>query len=214
MLWGGQTSVVLLVMGQVDKTVGGLGGVSGTTLGAHTSVLRIESLAFLPGFGFGTACAALVGQYLGAKKPEEAERATVLCNRLAFWTMTIMAVPMVVYPLPRWMLGWVVDSRPVVEMGVIPLMIAGLAQPGFAVAIIKSAALKGAGETVAPMYTTMFGMGGRVVLVLTMMAVMVPLGMARWGLIAVWICIFLDLNFRAVAMEVVFRRGKWKEKKV
>ncbi len=168
----------------------------------------------MPGFGFGTACAALVGQYLGAKKPEEAAKAVVLCNRLACWTMTIMAIPMVVYPLPRWMLGWVVDSRPVVEMGVIPLMIAGLAQPGFAVAIIKSSALKGAGETVAPMYTTMAGMGMRVVMVLAAMAVMVPLGMARWGLIAVWICIFLDLNFRAVAMEMVFRRGKWKEKKV
>ena len=59
-----------------------------------------------------------------------------------------------------------------------------------------------------PMYTTMFGIGVRVVLVLTIMAVMVTLGMARWGLIAVWICIFLDLNFRAVAMEVVFRRGE------
>ena len=138
LLWGGQTSVVLLVMGQVDKTVGGVGGVSGTTLGAHTSVLRIESLAFLPwDLDFGTACAALVGQYLGAKKPEEAERATVLCNRLAFWTMTIMAIPMVVYPLPGWLLGWVVDSRPVVEMGVIPLMIArGWHAAGFAVAII------------------------------------------------------------------------------
>ena len=41
-------------------------------MAAHSAVIRIESLAFLPGFGFGIACSALVGQYLGAKRPEDA----------------------------------------------------------------------------------------------------------------------------------------------
>jgi putative MATE family efflux protein len=208
LLWGGQMAVVLLVMGRVDEVI----GISGATLGAHTSVLRIESLAFLPGFGFGTACAALVGQYLGAGKPGEAVRATVLCNRLAVMTMTVSAVPMVV--IPHWMLGWMVDSSKVVELGVIPLVIAGLAQPGFAVSIIKSSALKGAGETVWPMLATMTGMGSRVVLVVPTMLVLLKMGLGQWGLLAVWVCIFLDLNYRAVVMEVVFRKGKWKGKKL
>jgi putative MATE family efflux protein len=210
LLWGGQLTVVMLVMGAVDKAVGEPG--SGITMAAHNAAIRIEGLAFLPGYGFGIACSALVGQFLGAKKPFEAQRVTVLCNRLAVIMMTLAALPMVFFP--RVMIGLLVDSDDVVKMGWIPLVLAGLAQPGFAVAIIKSSALKGAGDTMSPMYTTLIGMGSRVVAVIVIMMVLSNMGRADLGLICVWVCIFLDLGFRGLAMEMVFRRGKWKEQKV
>jgi putative MATE family efflux protein len=210
MLWGGQLAVVMLVMGRVDKALPH--AVSGTTMAAHNSTLRIESLAFLPGYGFAIACSALVGQYLGAGKPQEAERAGVLCTRLAVMTMTLAAIPMVA--VSHLLLGFMVDSREVVELGWVPLIIAGLAQPGFALAIVKSAALKGAGETVQPLWATIIGMGGRVVAVLAIMQVLGAMGHDEWGLIAVWVCIFLDLLYRGIAMEVVFRRGRWKLRQV
>ncbi len=197
-------------MGQAEENL----KLSGATLGAHTSVLRIESLAFLPGFGFGTACAALVGQYLGAKKPAEAQRAAVLCNRLALLTMTLSALPMVIPPVSRVLLGWMVDSPRVVELAVIPLILAGLRSRSSAVAIIKSSALRGAGDTVSPMISTMTGMAGRVILVLGIMAYLMKTGHAQWGLTVVWVAILLDLAYRGVFMEIIFRRGKWKEKKV
>jgi len=207
-LWTGQAAVVMLVMHQVDAAV----GVSGATMAAHNATLRIESLAFLPGFGFGIACAALVGQYLGAKKPHEAARAVLLCTRLALLTMTLAALPMVF--IPGIMLRWMVNSSSVAAVGLIPLIIAGLAQPGFAVAIIKSSALKGAGETLPPMYATFTGMGGRVVVVLIAMFFLARSNLAQYGLIAVWVCIFFDLNFRAVFLEFAFRRGRWKQQRV
>jgi putative MATE family efflux protein len=210
MLWGGQLAVVMLVMGAVDKAIGRAG--SGITMAAHNATLRIESMAFLPGYGFGIAAAALVGQYLGARKPEEAQRAAVLCGRLAMLTMVVAAIPMVFFP--KVLLHFMVESREVVELGWVPLIIAGLAQPAFAVAIAKSQALKGAGDTVSPLKATIIGMGGRVVVVLGIMFVLVKTGHQAWGLTCVWVCIFLDLLFRGVVMEVVFRRGRWKERRV
>ena len=115
---------------------------------------------------------------------------------------------------PRQLLWLLVDSKDVVELGVVPLILAGLAQPAFAVAIVKSMALKGAGETVAPMWTTISGMAGRVVFILSAMAVAKNMGHADWGLIIVWAGIFGDLAYRGAVMEFVFRRGKWKYKKV
>lgn len=216
-LWGGQALVVTLVMKPVDdavRTAGGaaLAGASGMTMAAHSATLRIESLAFLPGYGFGIACSALVGQYLGARKPEEAERAARLCKRLAVLTMTVAALPMVFFP--HWMLSLMVDSRPVVALGVLPLILAGLAQPPFALAIIKSSALKGAGDTQSPLWASMIGMGGRVVVLLIVMAILARMGHAQWGLNAVWVCIFLDLTWRAFYMQSVFRRGEWKSVRV
>jgi putative MATE family efflux protein len=210
MLWGGQLAVVMLVMGAVDKAIGRAG--SGTTMAAHNATLRIESLAFLPGYGFGIAAASLVGQYLGARKPDEAERSAVLCTRLAAITMILAAIPMVFFPKP--LLRFMVDSNDVVELGGIPLIIAGLAQPAFALAIAKSQALKGAGDTVSPLITTIIGMGSRVVVVIAIMIALWATHHEEWGLTCVWICIFLDLFYRGVAMELIFRRGKWKLKKV
>jgi len=206
LLWGGQALIVVLVINPTDKAR----GVDGVTMAAHNAVLRVESLAFLPGFGFGMACSALVGQYLGAKKPGEARHAALLCRRLAVTTMTVAALPMVFVP---WvMLRLMVDSDAVVATGLWPLVLAGLAQPGFAIAIAMSSALRGAGETVAPMMSTISGMVIRLVLVLSTAALFAHLGHAAWGLVAVWIAIFVDLNYRAVFTGIVFARGKWMEK--
>ncbi len=94
LLWSGQVLIVVLVISPTDSAV----GVIGATMGAHSAVLRIESFAFLPGFGFGIACSALVGQYLGAKKLADAQRAADLSNQIAFVTMSLAAVPMIVIP--------------------------------------------------------------------------------------------------------------------
>jgi Na+-driven multidrug efflux pump len=198
----------MLVISPTDLAI----GVNGATMAAHTAVLRIESFAFLPGFGFGIACSTLVGQYLGAKKPNEAKHATTLSNRLALITMTLAAVPMVV--MPRFLVGLLVDSDTVMNIGAVPLILAGLAQPGFAIAIIKSSALKGAGDTVAPMLSTITGMVLRLILVFALMIAFKNAHHAELGLVAVWICIFIDLNYRAVYTSLVFRTGKWQFKKV
>jgi putative MATE family efflux protein len=208
LLWTGQFIIVFVVMARVDEAI----GKPGITMAAHNATLRIESLAFLPGFGFGIACSTLVGQYLGARKPDEAHRSAVLCNRLAVLTMTLAALPMVFFS--SFLIHVLVNSADVVRYGWLPLIIAGLAQPAFAVCIVKSSALKGAGDTVYPLLSTIFGMGGRVVVVLALMAILSHYGRAEWGLTAVWVCIFLDLFFRGMMMEVVFRRGKWKTKAV
>ena len=210
LLWGGQIAVVMLVMRQVDSATGHPG--SGDTIAAHGAVLRIESLAFLPGYGFGIACSALVGQYLGARKPDQAQRTARLALRLTVITMTIAAAPMVFFS--HFLLRLLVDSDPVVDLGWIPLILAGLAQPGFALAIVKSSALRGAGETLSPMIATMTGMGGRVLIILGLMPILTATGHAAWGLITVWICIFLDLTYRGFFLQQVFRRGNWKHKKV
>ncbi|MGN6370088.1 MAG: MATE family efflux transporter [Phycisphaerae bacterium] len=208
LLWGGQVAIVMLVISPTDVAI----GVNGATMAAHTAVLRVESFAFLPGFGFGIACSTLVGQYLGARKAGEAERAVGMSNRLAVMTMTAAAVPMVLFP--RYLVGLLVESGTVMDVGRWPLVLAGLAQPGFAVAIIKSSALKGAGDTVSPMLSTITGMVLRIILVFGVMAAFKHAGHAGWGLLAVWICIFVDLNYRAVYTSAVFRTGKWRFKRV
>jgi putative MATE family efflux protein len=209
LLWTGQFLIVVLVINRNDIAI----GVNGVTMAAHTAVLRIESIAFLPGFGFGIAASALVGQYLGSHLPEQARRAAHMANRLAFLTMTLAAIPMVLIPSP--MLSLLVDSAPVVQTGRWPMVLAGLAQPGFAIAIVFGSALKGAGETVWPMFATITGMFlVRVPILLLGVLLFRRLGHPQWGLVAVWIGILIDLAYRAFFNGVVFWLGHWQRKRV
>lgn len=209
LLWLGQFLIVIFVINTTDKAI----GMEGVTMAAHNAVLRIESIAFLPGFGFGIAASALVGQYLGARRPDEARHAARLANWLACGTMTALAIPMVLFPMT--MLGWLVDSPPVVRTGHWPMVLAGLAQPGFAVAIIMGAGLKGAGETVRPMISTITGTFlVRMPILGALVWAFSRMGHRDWGLIAVWVGIFVDLNYRAVFNAIVFLRGEWQRKKV
>jgi multidrug resistance protein, MATE family len=209
LLWLGQFLIVAFVINPTDRAV----GLPGATMAAHNAVLRIESIAFLPGFGFGIAASALVGQYLGARRPDEARHAARLANWIACATMTLLAIPMVLFP--GTLLRLLIDSPPVVQIGYWPMVLAGLAQPGFAVAIIMGAALKGAGETVQPMVSTITGTFiVRIPVLLALLWIFAAMGHRDWGLIAVWVGIFADLNYRAVHNSILFLRGNWQRKKV
>ena len=120
--------------------------------------------------------------------------------------------------IPQYMMPFMVDSKTVIAMGTVPLIIAGLAQPGFAIGIITSAALvcgSGRDHSRRCFVAVMTGMVlPQIIVVLVLLAVFIHIGHAAWGLIAVWISIFTDLNYRAVFNTIVFRRGKWKTRKV
>lgn len=208
-LWVGQFLIVIFVINVNDAAV----GVSGATMAAHNTVLRIESLAFLPGFGFGIACSSLVGQYLGARRPLEARQAARMCSWLTVITMTGLALPMILFARP--LLRVLVDADAVVNVGVWPLILAGLAQPGFACAIIYGSALRGAGDTIRPMMCTISGTFlVRIPIVILMLWIFFRLHHPAWGLIAAWIGIFIDLNYRGVINYLNFRSGRWMLKKV
>jgi Na+-driven multidrug efflux pump len=169
--------------------------------------------AFLPGFGIGMATAALVGQSLGARRPDLARKATMLSTRLALITMTVLALPMIV--LPTIMMRLLLKNEHAAEIGLWPMILAGLAQPGFAIAIIMASALKGAGDTYSVMVSTLLGMFAvRIPIVFGIIWLFNWMGHPTLGLTAVWITIFIDLNFRAVYNTAIFKRGKWAEKKV
>nr|CAA62487.1 unnamed protein product [Pyrococcus sp.]prf//2204238A dinF-like gene [Pyrococcus sp.] len=81
-------------------------------LSAHHIGLRVESIAYMPAFGFSIATSALVGQSLGAKKPEQRGRVVKEAIKMSPAFMSVMAFVLVAFPgMPRRALPFKVRSN-------------------------------------------------------------------------------------------------------
>ncbi len=173
---------------------------------AHNVVIRIESLSFLPGWGYGIAASALVGQALGAKRPEEAQAATTEAFKQTSALMIVLGGIMVL--VPGFLLRLFIFDESVVQAGIVPLQIAGVFQIGMGANFVYSGALRGAGDTKWPLYTKIIATWG---LRLPMSYLMLQWG---YGLNGVWIAMGLDFFIQAVLAYVRFRQGNWRTMQV
>src|SRR6185436_3369094 len=72
-----------------NKAITGLGVIP---MAAHRAAITVESLTFMPAWGFAVAGSAVVGQYLGAGRPDRAEAGVRECARLSTALLTVMGI--------------------------------------------------------------------------------------------------------------------------
>lgn len=177
-------------------------GLGTTTYAASNAVVSIDSISFLPGIGLGIAVTVLVGQSLGANKPEEARLFAFTAYKMGLIFMTTMGVCFFFFP--EFFLGLLIADQEVVQAAVPGLRIAGLFDPVIGTAFIFIGALRGAGDTRFPLYVRMF----------TSVALRVSLGfllieVLHMGLIGARLAMGFDSVFMAGLVVWRFRQGKW-----
>jgi putative MATE family efflux protein len=189
-------------------TMIGIMGAYGTAaLAAYGVANRLRMIALIPGFGLGNAGATLVGQNLGAGKPDRAERTAWLVGGYSTLFLTVAAGLSLVWagPVVRFF-----NSDPyVVEFGREGLRIIGFSLIFSGMGVAMAQGLNGAGETFPPM----------VINLLTLWGVQIPVGYilarwAGWGTTGVWIGLGLANLSNGLVMTYWFRRGRWKQRQV
>lgn len=176
-------------------------------LAAHQIGLRIQSFAFMPGFGFAIAATALVGQNLGARAPEAAEKSGWEAAKLsvAVMSLTALGIFLLAEPIARAFIG----DPSVVEFSVTFIRIHAVSIPAVGVFFAIDGALRGAGDTRFPLLTSLSGI----------YIVRIPLSIVfgfilGLGIVGVWIPLVIEYWYRAAVISNHFRRGKWKTLKV
>ena len=104
--------------------------------------------SFMPGIGFGVACATLVGKHLGEKDPQRAAVSMVESVRWSVIFMGSMGILFMTFPAT--ILPFFTNDRQVIEMGVVALRLLGVIQFFDAVGMTLWFALTGAGNTKFP----------------------------------------------------------------
>ena len=194
---GGEQFVFQAALVLFSRQITGLGTIA---YAAHNTVITIESVSFLPGFGFAVAATTLVGQTLGAKDQAEARASTREAVLQAVVFMGVMGLLFI--SVPHLLMRLLVNDPAVVAAGANSLRIVGLIQPLLAANFVFSGGLRGAGDTRFPL----------LIKIISPWLVRLPLAffLIPWlGLTGAWIAVSTDLALQGVLSWWRFRGNAW-----
>lgn len=158
-------------------------------IAANSFAITAESLCYMPGYGVSEAATTLVGQSLGAGRPELMRRFAVVTVGLGMAVMTFMGIVMYICaPLMMSLLSPVAEIQ---ALGIECLRIEAWAEPMFAAAIVSYGVFVGTGDTFKPSLMNLLSMWG---VRLTLAALLAP----KYGLAGVWIAMCVELCFRGI----------------
>ena len=169
--------------------------------------VRILALSFLPGIGFATAAAALVGQSLGAGDPRRAEEAGIAATRMAVLMMSSMGLVLFLFAGPIARLF--VDDAAVIEDTRWFIYMLALCQPLMAVDYALGGALRGAGDTRFPLAALFAGLYGVRLAFAWIVTHLLQLG-TPW----LWAALIGDYAMRALLKTWRFRGRGWQHLRV
>jgi putative MATE family efflux protein len=164
---------------------------------------RLELIALMPGFAIATATAVIVGQNLGAHKPDRAEEGVKL--GLMFYGVIMLVISVCYYVFAADLIAFFDPGGTSVPTGVSYFQAVTPFYLIMAVSIILSFALNGAGDTKKPMYATL----------VSMILIQIPLAyvLAHYsglGITGIWIAVIVGIIVQAVLLTLMYRRGTWK----
>jgi len=174
---------------------------------AHSVGLRISALSFLPGWGFSIAATTLVGQELGARRPERARQSAYAAFWMAFAVMFVMGAVLFIFEAP--ILRVFTGDSAVLEAGAIVIRMSALQQPVLAASFVFAGALRGAGDTRATMLITITSIWGLRLALAYVFGIVLG-----WGLFGAWLAIWCDFAFRSTMFYLRFRGGAWQTLRV
>jgi len=173
----------------------------------YTIAFRILTFVFLPAWGLANAAATLVGQNLGAGRPDRAERATwITAGYAAGFLFVIMLVWI---PLAESLIRLFTTEPEVVRLGEQCLRIVSYGYVFFGFGMVMTEAFNGAGDTMTPAWLH----------IVTLWLIKLPLAIILanalgFGPSGVFIAVTISYCILAVLAVVIFRRGRWKNRVV
>ncbi len=173
----------------------------------YTIALRIIMFMLLPAWGIANAGSTLVGQNLGAERPDRAAQAVWLAVK---WNTLLLGVVGVLYVVFARPLAGVFTQEPdVLEEAVRSLWIVSLAFPFYAAGMCFEGAFNGSGDTWTPTRLNFFCLWLGQVPLAWLLA-----GPLQMGALGVYIAVPAAFGALTLWSALLFKKGRWKEKKI
>ncbi|MCK3684781.1 MATE family efflux transporter [Maribellus sp. YY47] len=176
-------------------------------IAGYTIAIRIVVFPILLAWGLSNAASTLVGQNLGAEHPERAERSVWITG---YVNMIFMGAIGTLFALfPSFWISVFVDAGAVFENGTMSLRIISFGFLFYALGMVLTQAFNGSGDTLTPTKVNFFSFWLFEIPLAYFLAITLNLGLtgASWSIV-------IAESFLTVLALILFRRGKWKLRKV
>ncbi len=171
-------------------------------IAANSLTLSAESLSYMPAFAFQMAITTLVGQSLGAGKPQLAKKFVRVTMTLGVIIMCFTGVGLYIFAEP--IIGVFTPDLEVIAIASTCLRVMALIQPPQLAAWVLGGALRGAGDTKSIFYITASTNWG----IRTLFSVLAIRVFHLTLLSTYWIMV-VELMARLLLLYLRYRSGKW-----
>jgi putative MATE family efflux protein len=182
-----------------------------SVIAATTIIMRVDGFAMMPNFSFGMAMATYAGQNIGAGKLDRVNKGTKQGTLIAVGVSTFLTILILIFG--RSLMGIFTRDPELVDLSMRMMKILAFGYIAMAVLQSLSGVMRGAGDTMTPMWISLF----------TTIVIRVPIayGIAYLTRSAAYpngrpestfISLLLAWTINAFITTIFFKRGKWREK--
>ena len=182
-------------------------------IAANVIVMRVDGFAMMPNFSFGTAMTTYAGQNVGAREFERVEKGAKQGTWIAMGVSAAITVMILFFG--GQLMGIFTKTRELVDMSMRMMQILAVGYIAMAVTQSLSGIMRGAGDTMTPMWISL----------ITTVAIRVPVAYGLAYLTrseqypggrceSVFVSLLVSWTLGAVITFICYRWGKWKQKAI
>lgn len=179
-------------------------------IACNVIVMRVDGFAMMPNFSFGSALTTYAGQNIGAKRMDRVDQGAKQGTLIAVATATTITILILLFG--KYLMSIFTDTAELVDLSMRMMRILAVGYIAVAVSQCLSGVMRGAGDTMTPMWISLF----------TTIVLRVPIayGLAyatRSELYPVgrpeslFISLLISWTLGAVITAIVYRKGKWRQ---
>lgn len=198
-------SLAMIVVQSLTNTFGEL------IIAANVIIMRVDGFAMMPNFSFGSAMTTYTGQNVGAKKMDRVYEGTKHGTLIAVTVSTVITIILLAFG--RNLMSIFTTTKKLVDTSMHMMRILALGYIAMAVTQSLSGVMRGAGDTMTPMWislmtTVLFRVPAAYGIAYLTRSPAYPNGRPE----SIFISLLLSWTMGAVITSIFYRRGKWREK--
>ncbi len=182
-------------------------------IACNVIVMRVDGFAMMPNFSFGSAMTTYTGQNIGANKMDRVDKGTRHGTMIAVGVST--AITILILFFGRYLMGFFTNTKELVDLGMHMMKILAVGYIAMAVTQSLSGVMRGAGDTLTPMWISL----------ITTVIVRVPVAYGIAYLTrseayptgrpeATFLSLLISWTMGAIITAIFFKRGKWRKKSI
>lgn len=197
-------SMAMIVVQSLTNSFGEL------VIACNVIVMRVDGFAMMPNFSFGSALTTFTGQNIGGQRLDRVEEGALTGTKIAVATATVITIFILLFG--RYLINIFTDTAELVDLSMRMMRILAFGYVAMAVTQCLSGVMRGAGDTITPMWISLF----------TTVALRIPIAygiayVTRSELYptgrpeSIFISLLISWTLGALITFVYYRKGKWRK---